>query len=198
MSTGFRGNAKPNLLKQETQSLACVLRILFKMYSDETRQDAWPTIQQRLIAVCREALEYFLCLQSEAHRDAWTCLLLLVLTRIFKMSDERVRHQCYVLQDTFVAVDLIFCTKMFSIVRVLFSTVLFHIDQWKSTSVSEEHITSICLHHNSLLLYFALQDGADNFPLKQWFTFTRLHHGNIPEYRPLCRHRCENLMSNNL
>jgi len=86
---GFRGNAKPNLLKQETQSLACVLRILFKMYSDETRQDAWPTIQQRLIAVCREALEYFLCLQSEAHRDAWTCLLLLVLTRIFKMSDER-------------------------------------------------------------------------------------------------------------
>jgi brefeldin A-inhibited guanine nucleotide-exchange protein len=88
--TGFRGNAKPNLLKQETQSLACVLRILFKMYSDETRQDAWPAIQQRLIAVCREALEYFLCLQSEAHRDAWTCLLLLVLTRIFKMSDERV------------------------------------------------------------------------------------------------------------
>ena len=61
------------------------------MYSDETRQDAWPTIQQRLISVCREALEYFLCLQSEAHRDAWTCLLLLVLTRIFKMSDERVR-----------------------------------------------------------------------------------------------------------
>ena len=88
--TGFRGNAKPNLLKQETQSLACVLRILFKMYSDETRQDAWPMIQQRLIVVCREALEYFLCLQSEAHRDAWTCLLLLVLTRIFKMSDERV------------------------------------------------------------------------------------------------------------
>ena len=94
--TGFRGNAKPNLLKQETQSLACVLRILFKMYSDETRQDAWPAIQQRLIAVCREALEYFLCLQSEAHRDAWTCLLLLVLTRIFKMSDERVWYLCYV------------------------------------------------------------------------------------------------------
>ncbi|XP_049777392.1 brefeldin A-inhibited guanine nucleotide-exchange protein 1 [Schistocerca cancellata] len=86
---GFKGGVKPNLLKQETQSLACVLRILFKMYSDETRQEAWPVIQQRLISVCHEAFEYFLCLQSEAHRDAWTCLLLLVLTRIFKMSDER-------------------------------------------------------------------------------------------------------------
>lgn len=86
---GFKGSVKPNLLKQETQSLACVLRILFKMYADENRQEAWPLIQERLIEVCREALEYFLCLQSESHRDAWTCLLLLVLNRIFKMTDER-------------------------------------------------------------------------------------------------------------
>lgn len=88
--SGFKGSVKPNLLKQETQSLACVLRILFKMYADENRQEAWPLIQERLIEVCREALEYFLCLQSESHRDAWTCLLLLVLNRIFKMADERV------------------------------------------------------------------------------------------------------------
>lgn len=88
--TGFKGSVKPNLLKQETQSLACVLRILFKMYADENRREAWPLIQERLIEVCREALEYFLCLQSESHRDAWTCLLLLVLNRIFKMTDERV------------------------------------------------------------------------------------------------------------
>ncbi|KAK6645643.1 Brefeldin A-inhibited guanine nucleotide-exchange protein 1 [Polyplax serrata] len=86
---GFKGNVKPNLLKQETQSLACVLRILFKMYCDETRQEDWTKIQNKLITVCREALEYFLCLQSETHRDAWTCILLLILTRIFKMSDER-------------------------------------------------------------------------------------------------------------
>ncbi|XP_046396224.1 brefeldin A-inhibited guanine nucleotide-exchange protein 1 isoform X2 [Ischnura elegans] len=86
---GFKGSLKPNLQLQETQSLACVLRILFKMYMDERRREAWPLIQRRLIHVCREALEYFLRLQSEAHRDAWTSLLLLVLTRIFKMSDER-------------------------------------------------------------------------------------------------------------
>lgn len=87
---GFRGSVKPNLLKQETQSLACVLRILFKMYGDEGRRDDWPAIQKRLITICKEALEYFLHLQSEAHREAWTSLLLLVLTRILKMPDDRV------------------------------------------------------------------------------------------------------------
>lgn len=87
---GYRGSIKPNLLKQETQSLACLLRILFKMYSDDSRTTHWPLIQTRLISVCQEALEYFLQLQSEAHRDAWTSLLLLVLTRILKMSDDRV------------------------------------------------------------------------------------------------------------
>ena len=45
---GFKGKAKPNLLKQETQSLACSLRILFRMYTDEARRDAWPDVQKRL------------------------------------------------------------------------------------------------------------------------------------------------------
>lgn len=87
---GFKGSVKPNLLKQETQSLACVLRILFKMYGDEGRRDDWPAIQKRLIAISKEALEYYLHLQSEAHRDAWTSLLLLILTRLLKMPDDRV------------------------------------------------------------------------------------------------------------
>ena len=87
---GYRGATKPNLLKQETQSLACCLRILFKMYGDDGRRQHWPVVQTRLISVCREALEYFLKLQSESHRDAWTSLLLLVLTRLLKMPDDRV------------------------------------------------------------------------------------------------------------
>lgn len=86
---GFKGSVKPNLLKQETQSLACVLRILFKMYGDESRRDDWMEIEQRLISVCREALEYFLALQSEPHREAWTSLLLLIMTRLLKMPDQR-------------------------------------------------------------------------------------------------------------
>lgn len=86
---GYKGSTKPNLLKQETQSLACLLRILFKMYCDEGRRDHWHVTQIKLVAVCQEALEYFLKLQSETHRDAWTSLLLLILTRLLKMPDDR-------------------------------------------------------------------------------------------------------------
>lgn len=49
VSTGFKGKSKPNLLKQETSSLACGLRILFRMYMDESRQDAWEEVQRRLL-----------------------------------------------------------------------------------------------------------------------------------------------------
>lgn len=86
----FKGSVKPNMLKQETQSLACVLRILFKMYSDDARRDHGQAVQKNLISICCEALEYFAGVQSEAHRDAWTSILLLILTRILKMPDERV------------------------------------------------------------------------------------------------------------
>lgn len=85
----FRGNVKPNLLKQETQSLACALRILFKMYSDEAHRADWPRVETRLVEVACEALEYFLSLANEAHREAWTPILLLLLARILKMNDHR-------------------------------------------------------------------------------------------------------------
>ncbi|XP_050031822.1 brefeldin A-inhibited guanine nucleotide-exchange protein 1 isoform X1 [Dermacentor andersoni] len=88
---GFRGNVKPNLLTQEAQSLACVLRILFRMYRDEGRQEAWHTVQDRLIGVCREALEYYLALATESHRESWDSLLLLFLTRVQRLDDERFR-----------------------------------------------------------------------------------------------------------
>ncbi|NXS25855.1 BIG1 protein, partial [Pomatostomus ruficeps] len=87
---GFKGKSKPNLLKQETSSLACGLRILFRMYMDESRTSAWEEVQQRLLNVCSEALSYFLTLTSESHREAWTNLLLLFLTKVLKISDERV------------------------------------------------------------------------------------------------------------
>lgn len=49
VSTGFKGKSKPNLLNQETSSLACGLRILFRMYTDESRRDAWEEVQRRLL-----------------------------------------------------------------------------------------------------------------------------------------------------
>uniref|UniRef100_A0A3Q3PZL0 SEC7 domain-containing protein n=1 Tax=Monopterus albus TaxID=43700 RepID=A0A3Q3PZL0_MONAL len=88
---GFKGKSKPNLLKQETSSLACGLRILFRMYTDEKRKDAWEEVQRRLLNVCSEAVAYFLALTSESHREAWTNLLLLFLTKVLKISDERFK-----------------------------------------------------------------------------------------------------------
>lgn len=88
---GFKGKAKPNLLKQETQSLACLFRILFRMYNDDARTDAWPQVERKLLDVCGEALEYFLTLQSDSHREAWCSLLLLIITRMLKMSEDRFR-----------------------------------------------------------------------------------------------------------
>ncbi|KAJ7338896.1 hypothetical protein JRQ81_012798 [Phrynocephalus forsythii] len=93
---GFKGKSKPNLLKQETSSLACGLRILFRMYMDDSRKDAWQEVQQRLLNVCSEALSYFLTLTSESHREAWTSLLLLFLTKVLKITDERFKaHASY-------------------------------------------------------------------------------------------------------
>lgn len=43
-------------------------------------------------SVCSEAVAYFLALTSESHREAWTNLLLLFLTKVLKISDERVRE----------------------------------------------------------------------------------------------------------
>ncbi|XP_068119264.1 brefeldin A-inhibited guanine nucleotide-exchange protein 2 [Hyperolius riggenbachi] len=88
---GFKGKSKPNLLKQETSSLACCLRILFRMYTDPQRQDTWDVIEQRLLNVCSEALAYFITVNSESHREAWTNLLLLLLTKTLRVPDEKFR-----------------------------------------------------------------------------------------------------------
>ncbi|XP_014868506.1 PREDICTED: brefeldin A-inhibited guanine nucleotide-exchange protein 2 isoform X2 [Poecilia mexicana] len=94
---GFKGKSKPNLLKQETSSLACSLRILFRMYSDPKLQDSWPDIQTRLLLVCTEALSYFISLTSESHREAWNSLLMLLLTRTLRLPDDKFKPHasCY-------------------------------------------------------------------------------------------------------
>ena len=46
---GFtKGKSLPNLLKQETTSLASFLRILFRLYSEESRSEAWESVEEKL------------------------------------------------------------------------------------------------------------------------------------------------------
>jgi len=42
------------------------------------------------IRLTRDSLEYYLTLQSESHRDAWTNVLILLLTKLLKLNEERV------------------------------------------------------------------------------------------------------------
>lgn len=86
---GFKGKMKPNLMKQETQSLACAVRILFRMYTDDLRADYFQQVQEKLIRVGKDALSYFVSLQSDSHRDAWSSLILLFLTKILKLNNEK-------------------------------------------------------------------------------------------------------------
>ncbi|KAL2740377.1 brefeldin A-inhibited guanine nucleotide-exchange protein 2 [Vespula squamosa] len=109
--SGFYCNMKSEtgLLNQEIQSLACALRILFKMYSDEAHRNDWVKVETRLVEVACEALEYFLALSNETHIDAWTPILLLLLTRILKMSDSRFAvhaSSCYPLLCEVMCFDL--------------------------------------------------------------------------------------------
>ncbi|KAM8882521.1 brefeldin A-inhibited guanine nucleotide-exchange protein 1 isoform 2-T2 [Synchiropus picturatus] len=149
---GFKGKSKPNLLKQETSSLACGMRILFRMYTDESRQDAWEEVQRRLLNVCSEALSYFLALTSESHREAWTNLLLLFLTKVLKISDERFKAHAsryYPLLCEIMQFDLI--PELRAVLRRFYLRigVVFHIaqlpephplpsDQEPNTEVAEE------------------------------------------------------------
>ncbi|RWS30440.1 brefeldin A-inhibited guanine nucleotide-exchange protein 1-like protein [Leptotrombidium deliense] len=89
---GFHGKAKPNLLSQESQSLSCALRILFRLYCDETRQQAWPIVQKKLTLLCYSALDYYLSLETDMHRDAWSCVIILILSKLNELSDEKFRH----------------------------------------------------------------------------------------------------------
>lgn len=95
---GFKGKAKPNLLKQETQSLACTVRILFRMYTDDRMSDAHGRVQELLLQLCCEALRYYLYLQSDSHREGWRDLIILIMTRLLRLPDASFRihaSACY-------------------------------------------------------------------------------------------------------
>jgi len=88
---GFKGKDKPNLLKHETMSLACIFRILFKMLSDPGRENCYAQTQERLLKVCHEALQYYLLLPSETHRESWDNIMLLLLSKILKLDPPKFK-----------------------------------------------------------------------------------------------------------
>lgn len=91
---GFRGRTRPNLLRQETTSVMCAIRILYHLLSDESRQSDYEVIESLLLGVINGGLEYYLLLSSEIHREAWTPVLLLILTRMLQLRPDQVKCAC--------------------------------------------------------------------------------------------------------
>ncbi|XP_039270898.2 brefeldin A-inhibited guanine nucleotide-exchange protein 1-like [Styela clava] len=82
---GFKGKSKPNLIRQECTSLSCTLRILFRM---KDQLETAERVDALLYSVCLNALSYFSSLTTETHRDAWTPVLLLLITRTLRLEEK--------------------------------------------------------------------------------------------------------------
>ncbi|EDV23139.1 uncharacterized protein TRIADDRAFT_36208 [Trichoplax adhaerens] len=88
---GFKSKAKPNLIKQEISSLACSLRMLFCMYTDQKHSDVKSEVEARLLRSITDALVYYPSVTSEHHRDAWTILMVLLFSRLLQLNDDDFR-----------------------------------------------------------------------------------------------------------
>ena len=87
---GLQGNVKPNLLVHESKSIACALRILFKIYADERRENDLDLVKTRLINLCYSSLEYYLTLEAEMHRDSWSSVIILIMSKLLNLPDDKV------------------------------------------------------------------------------------------------------------
>lgn len=69
----------------------CAMRILYHMLADEGRMEHdHELVETRLLQLVNGALEYFLQLTSEVHREAWTQVLLLLFIRMLQLHSDHV------------------------------------------------------------------------------------------------------------
>ena len=87
---GLQGNVKPNLLVHESKSVACALRVLFKIYGDEKRSEDTDLVRSRLLNLCHSSLEYYLTLEAEMHRDSWSSVIILIMSKLLSLPDDKV------------------------------------------------------------------------------------------------------------
>ncbi|CAF5219236.1 unnamed protein product [Rotaria magnacalcarata] len=62
-----------------------------------------------LSILTRDSLEYYLALQSEHHRETWTNVLMLLLTKLLKLDEEQFKYysiEIYPLISEIVVFDL--------------------------------------------------------------------------------------------
>jgi len=79
-----------NMLTQETQSVACVLRIALKAICDESRRVHWTHAQNVASTVVNDSFQYYLSLNNHYHRTSWNPILLLIFTKLYKLPEDKV------------------------------------------------------------------------------------------------------------
>lgn len=80
-----------NMLTQETQSVACVLRIVLKAICDESRRVHWEHAQNVASNVINDSLQYYLSLNNHYHQTSWNTILLLIFTKLYKLPEDKVQ-----------------------------------------------------------------------------------------------------------
>lgn len=78
------------MLTQETQSLACVLRIVIKAICDESRRIHWAKAENIASTIINDSLQYYLSLNNNYHRTSWNPILLLIFTKLYKLPEDKV------------------------------------------------------------------------------------------------------------
>lgn len=102
---GFmRNRSKPNLLKQETTSLGCALRIMFRMYTSEAHAESVEKTEAQILEVCKGTLQRFvLSIPAEA-RHVWAPYISLILREVLSLDNVKFEKFAAILYDQ--------CTEM--------------------------------------------------------------------------------------
>jgi brefeldin A-inhibited guanine nucleotide-exchange protein len=98
------------MLTQETQSVACVLRIALKAICDESRRVHWAHAQNVASNVINDSLQYYLSLNNPYHQTSWNPILLLIFTKLYKLPEDKVRKNYFMVVFSFiitVVIDLL-------------------------------------------------------------------------------------------
>ncbi|KAE9540029.1 hypothetical protein AGLY_005281 [Aphis glycines] len=98
-----------NMLTQETQSIACVLRITLKAICDESRRVHWEHAQNVASTVVNDSFQYYLSLNNHYHKTSWNPILLLIFTKLYKLPEDKFAVQSsthYPLLCEMITIDL--------------------------------------------------------------------------------------------
>ncbi|VDD93759.1 unnamed protein product [Enterobius vermicularis] len=86
---GFKGRSKPNLLRQETHSVRSALGILYRLYSISS-VDRKLDVKKELKRIVCDAINYFLELNTDQHKQAWNLVLHLILDCSSSFNDAQL------------------------------------------------------------------------------------------------------------